>query len=357
MISYIALIMVPFLIYMALLDKRFAAALPRKTVIHSFFAIFLFMLIFRDTSVGIDLVQNKRHFLNYSTTDVLTIIAKAREIGYPLLCRLIGLLTGNFRWIIIACAVISVVPIWVLYKKESDDYLLSLLLFANIGVFAMYFSAMRQVIAMSFMMPCYYFCKNKKAIPFLLTIAVAYLFHQSALVMLALYPLFHLKIRNKWYLLLLIPLIGVCWYFSGPIMMLALQLLGGIYAERYGTTQATGAYAILLLLILLLVYSFVIPDKKKLTREIIGLRNVLILSVFIQAFAGVHTLVMRVNYYFLLLIPITIPKIMSIADARYKQVVKLSKMVMILFFMFYFIYHMYTDADALHIYPYIYMWD
>lgn len=357
MIPYIVLLSVPFLLYLVRLDNRIQKVLSSKWIINSFFLIWLFLLFFRSDKVGTDLSQYKIHFLNYSSMEWSVMIDTSRETGYAVLCKLISLFTDNFRWVMVASAVIAIVPIWIFYKKESEDYLITILLFINIALFAMYFSGLRQSMAMLFVVPCYYFSKEKKIVPFMIMVALAYLFHKSALTLVLFYPAFHLRLKNKWYLLLIIPVIGIIWYYNGPIFSFILQFVGGVYAERYGKITVTGAYAVLLLLIAFLVYAFVIPDKNKLTAEIVGLRNILILSIFVQAFSGVHTLVMRINYYYLLLLPVLVPKIMTIANERYKQVVKLSKMVIILFFFVYFFYSMYTDEDILHIYPYIFMWE
>lgn len=356
MIPYIVLLSVPFLLYLIRLDDRIRRRIASKWVINSFFLIWLFLLFLRSESVGIDLVQYKTHFVNYSSMQLPALISRSRELGYALLCKLLSLFTDNFRWVMIASAAIAIIPVWFFYKKESDDYLISILLFVNIALFPMYFSGLRQSMAMLFVVPCYYFCKKKKIVPFLIMVALAYLFHQSAITLLLLYPVFHLRIKNKWSVLLIIPIVGIAWYYNASIFSFVLQFVGGVYAERYGKITATGAYAVLLLLVVFLIYTFVIPDKDKLTSDVIGLRNVLILSVFLQVFAGVHTVVMRINYYYLLLLPVLIPKIMMVASERYKQVVRLSKVVIVLFFLAYFFYSAYTDEDILQIYPYAFLW-
>jgi len=114
----------------------------------------------------------------------------------------------------------------------------------------------------------------------------------------------------------------------------------------------TGAYAVMLLLIVLLMYSFLIPESSKLDDTTIGLRNLTALSVFLQTFSSVHAIAMRMNYYYLLFIPILIPRIIISGDTKYRTLIKLSIICMVIFFTVYYFYKAYTGSDILEVYPY-----
>ena len=104
------------------------------------------------------------------------------------------------------------------------------------------------------------------------------------------------------------------------------------------------------------VYSYVFVDDEALDQETIGLRNLLLLSVVIQIFAMLHPLSMRMNYYFLIYVPILIPKIAKRCKQRYAMIVKLSVVVMTVFFLSYFVFMIVTDNDDLNIFPYVPFW-
>ena len=87
------------------------------------------------------------------------------------------------------------------------------------------------------------------------------------------------------------------------------------------------------------------------------MRNLLLLSIVLQIFALMHPLSMRMNYYFLIFVPILIPRIASRSKKQFAQIGQLSVIVMSVFFMCYFLYGVITDNDALNIYPYVPFWE
>lgn len=129
------------------------------------------------------------------------------------------------------------------------------------------------------------------------------------------------------------------------------MILGNFRNETIAI-RSTGAYAVTLLLVIILLYTFLIPDQNKLDDDTIGLRNILILSAILQTFSAVNTVAMRLNYYFLLLIPILISKVIRSGNEKYNLLIRLSVVCMTVFFTFYFFYNAYTGSDALHVYPY-----
>jgi hypothetical protein len=106
------------------------------------------------------------------------------------------MLHADFRVLLIAVSLISLIPIWVLYQEEvRNDGFLAIVMFLNIGLFSIYFSALRQVIAVGFGVIAYKFTKEKKLLLFLLMVLVATLFHKSAFILVLMYPLYHAKLK------------------------------------------------------------------------------------------------------------------------------------------------------------------
>ena len=112
----------------------------------------------------------------------------------------------------------------------------------------------------------------------------------------------------------------------------------------------------LILFIIFAVFAYVIPDDSKLDRDTLAMRNYLLLSVFLQMFAPVNTIAMRVNYYYLLFVPCLIPRIMTNHKDGMKQITKLALAVMTIFFFVYYLFNIHFGADTLRIYPYVPFW-
>ncbi len=327
-----------------------------KAIISSFFLVFLLLLVFRSQNVGLDMPSYYWMYNTAGRESWKRIFTQYDEFGYYSFSKLIYLVFGDFQWLVVITSLASLVPIWFLYRNNIDNHMfLAIVIFLNIGLFSIYFSAIRQVIAMAFVVPAYYFTKKKKLILFLLMIVPAFLFHKSAFIIVLMYPVYHIRI--KWYQMLIISalLIPLCIIFRSQLFTFFSNLFSSIYETREITL--TNAISILLLLVIFLVFSFVIPDNSLVDDETKGLRNLLILCCMLQVFSGVDTLVMRMNYYFLLFVPITITRVIDYTSLKNKKLTEVALLAMLVFFTAFYFISAFSGPGSLHIYPYQAFWN
>jgi len=80
----------------------------------------------------------------------------------------------------------------------------------------------------------------------------------------------------------------------------------------------------------------------------------------LQFFASVFGNAMRMNYYFILLIPIAIGKSLNCVKDNYRQVARVGEIVIASFFTVYFLYNIYissiTGISGLDTVPYVPFW-
>ena len=327
-----------------------------RIIIDSFFVVFLLLLFFRSEEVGIDLSVYKWHFTQYPQQTWLELFSRILkgeiEAGYVVIVKVLSFFTNDFRWAIITCASVAVLPIWKMYREEGKLVFLTIVMFINIAPFSIYFSGLKQAMAMAFVAPCYQYCKQKNLRKFLLMVFIAFLFHRSALILLLLYPVYHLRLKKQVHMFYLLPILGVVYIFSKPIFQFLILFTGNYNSEYAAGIQVTGAYAVLLLLAVILVYCFLVPDQENIDDETAGLRNIMVLCVALQIFSGVHSIAMRMNYYFLLFVPLLVPRVIQCGYEKYEKLIRISKICMILFFTIYYFYHAMTDKDILEVYPY-----
>lgn len=324
---------------------------PRRMPTGTFFLLFTLLLMFRGLDCGVDVSNYQRNFLLMSDYTLEQAFAPGREYGYRFMLWFIGQHTDQFQWILILSALLSVLPLYWFYKNEAEMQPLTLVLFMTIAPFNMYFSGIRQAMAMAWAFPAWYCARNKKMVLFLLTVLLAMQFHASAFILLVIYPLYHLRITRRW-LIVVIPMAVMVYRYNDVLF----DVLSVLLWDDYGDATSTGATTVLFLLILFAAYAFVIPDESKLNKEIRGLRNILLCAIFVQCFAPVHTLAMRMNYYFLPFVPILIPKIANRCKAEFRDIRNVSLVVLMIFFMAYFFVRAHTGSDILEIYPYVSMW-
>ena len=358
MIPYFLLVGLPILVW--LISTRYRFTIGKRVLLETstlpmdfFMLIFLLLLALRGLDCGSDTPQYEVNFMAHGKLSYAGILrGYDNERGFILLSRFIYGLGGSFQVFLWVSSSICVLPLWYMYRNESDNYPLTMALFLTVSPFYMYFSGIRQAIAMSLGVFAWYAAKNRKLLYFLLAVFAAMQFHNSAFILVAIYPLYRAKITKRW-LWVVVPFMVFVFVNKLPIFNFLLQFLW----EDFESTPETGATTILILLVIFAVYSYLIPDDAKIDQDVIGLRNILLLSIVIQFFAILHPLSMRMNYYFLPFVPILIPKIAKRSKMRFRQISKLSVVVMTVFFLCYFVNLVVNDIDSLNIYPYIPYWE
>lgn len=353
MLPYYLLFIIPILTYVVESLNRGYQNKARNITISFFFLILIVMLSLRSVECGVDLTNYKHYFDSVYDMTWEEVFNQKMETGYFVFQKLISYLTRDFNVFLAIVALVSLLPIWWFYYKESEFSLLTVVLFMAVAPFSMFFSGLRQSIAMGIGVLAWMCVSRKKIILFIITTLIATTFHQSALVLLFLLPLYYINISKKWIMPVAI-IIAIVFLFSKQIFPIIVSL-----SERYkdnNVIESTGAYGMLALLVIFTIYAYIVPNENKLDKGTIALRNILVFSVCIQCFAPIHSLVMRMNYYFLLFIPILIPKIIKYSEKENIKITSISIYVMLFVFIGFFFYKAYFGADILQIFPYVPYW-
>ena len=355
MLPYYLLIAVPFLASGLLSKIKELSQKRTKIFMFIFFAIFLALVACRDLSIGVDNLNYKYYFEKFASVGWAQCFTSDIEPGYALLCKVVSLFTDNYQVFVAVVAIISIIPVARFYAKETEMPLLTMAFFLGVFPFSMYFSGLRQVVAMAFVFPALKYVENKKLFKFILTVLLATLFHQSSFLILALYPVYHFKITPK-KLMVIVPMLAILLALNKQIFNIGLSILGGKYLDKYGAEQSTGAYTMIILFAIMLIYSFVMVNENDLTDREKSLRNILFLIFAIQCFAPLNTVVMRLNYYFLVLAPVIMSKLAKKSTLKWGDVSRIVSFTICAFFIAYFILKMHTGEDILKIYPYKAFW-
>lgn len=351
MLPYYFLVIIPILVEIFKIKR--SDCRQESASVCTFFIILFLLLSLRSNEVGRDLPVYRDFFFKIAKTawdrNLLTVV---QEPAYYLLNKAVSLFTDNFQWLLVVCALITIIPIAIVYKSEVEDSVWTISLFVFMSTFIMLFSGLRQSIAMALGMLAFQCAKKHRPFRFLLIVTLATLFHRSAFILLVLYPLYHVKITKKW-LFVVIPSFVAIFVFNRSIFSFLTSFLADYYE---GQIKETGAYGMLILLLLLSFYSFVIADEAQIDDSTRGMRNILLLATALQMFAPLHMLAMRMNYYFLLFVPLAIPKIAHRSPSRYYRLVIISKYVMVVFFFAYFFINA-PRANSLDTFPYKFFWE
>ena len=334
--------------------------IDHNLVLPAFFMIFLLILVCRDKSIGRDLLNYEYYFKSISKTSFSKILEYDLGVLYVLLYWIVSRINDSYQFFLAVVALITILPIAAFYCKDRTDSFLKIVLFMNMSTFIMIFSGLRQSIAISLGIIAMKFVREKKLLKFLIIVLVAMGVHHTGFMILMLYPLYHVAFKRK-HLIVIVPSFLVVFAFNKPIFTYVTSVLSMIFGDKYDTDiSSTGAYTILILFVLFSTLCFIVPDESKMDRETLGLRNILLVATFLQCFAPVHTLSMRMNYYFIIFIPVAVSKVLQCAKKDSMDIAWAAKRVLVVFFMCYYLYTAYnscqTGISTLDTYPYIPFW-
>lgn len=320
-----------------------------------FFAVLTLLVMLRHPTVGNDTEGYIYFYRNTAGVPWHLMQWGSLEVGFQLYMKLVSMVSSDPQFFLAVSGLIVSALIYPTYRRLCVDPSLTVVLFCTLSTFVMMFSGIRQMMAVGIGCLAYEFTRRHKLVFFILAAILAMLFHTSAFILFFMYPLYHVRITKK-LLIAVVPILVVIFIFNRPIFSVIGPLLGEMTRFDVVATS-TGAYSMIILFLLFAVFCFLIPDDNLLDDEMIGLRNLLLLSLIIQFFAPLNFLVMRLNYYFIILIPLTLPKMIQYRSVRWNQVAIVGRYVMLIFFLLYFFYNAYTSPINLHVFPYYFFWE
>lgn len=248
-----------------------------------------------------------------------------KDFGFGIMIKTIQLFTQSPQILFIVSAVIINVFIMLFIKENTDFYDLGYFLFIALYFYYSSFNIMRQWIAMSIFLYALKFAYDRKIIKYLLCIAIASIFHKTALLTIPIYFIFQMKINIKNLAILICGLLVVVWQFENIITFIGSVLNMNItkYLLYFDNTTSTGsngyAYVIIVLLLLCII---AFTYKKYIKENEQGKNQILILILAgIISLAGTNSMIFgRLQLYFIPIIIVVIPNILKLIPQRQRRV-------------------------------------
>lgn len=325
-----------------------------KAALALFFILLTVLVMLRHESVGNDTRNYMRFFRDFSAMDWPRVGISDFEPGFSCFNKVVSLFSKQPQFFLAMAGLAVSALIYPTYKRLCVDSSLTIVIFCTMSTFVVMFSGIRQMLAVGIGFVAYEFTRQRKLLLFVLTVALAMSFHTSAFMLVFLYPIYHARITRKW-LYAVVPVLAIVFVFNKPIFSV-LALILEQYTKYDGSIEETGAYTMLVLFVAFAVFAYIIPDESNMDDETVGLRNILLLALAIQIFAPLHTLAMRMNYYFIIFIPLILPKIIACRSERWDQVAVWGRHIMVVFFLAYFFITAY-GGGGLNVFPYHFFWE
>lgn len=224
--------------------------------------------------------------------------------------------------------------------KNSDNPLVSIVIFMGIEFFTLSFTALRQMIAISIILNSYGFIKKNKPIKFILMVLLASLFHKTALMFLIVYALKYISINKKtiiagFSILLIIQLIG----FNAIV-----YIINNIYPYYIPdnlafTTNGMFQAAVILFYLIMGLYLYFKQTDEEDKKKLDLLYIIIFLAFSIQSFTNRIPMIGRLMWYFYIFIIILLPN--QISKVKNQTIQKIAyAMVIILCLLQYILFSM-----------------
>lgn len=283
-----------------------------------FISISLFVVMaLRHYTVGIDIKQYLYRY-NYLTYPLDYSIFSMKEWGFHGLSAIIkNLGIGNQGYIAFISLIIIILHARFFYKY-SPNLFFSYYLYLTIGLFSLSLSGLMQSISIGLILISFDYILKDKPLGYLLCIAVAYTFHESAIWCLPLYLLRNIKInRNRGTILLF--LVAATLIAINPMMKLMKLIVPSQYSA-YLLTENSNPANPLVILVALSITAFCLffmnryDDLDDDTNKLVSLLLIMsLINALINVLSFDISIISRMAFYFvpynLVLIPVVINRI------------------------------------------------
>lgn len=295
-------------------------------------AIMVFLSCVRDENVGADSYTYTEYFSIYSSHTFADNMKWKMEPGYVILNMLIGYISKNVRFFLVAINFIVLIPPMIFIWKRSTAPILSLLIFVVMGNWFSTMGIFRQWCATAILIYGYDCIVKRKLIPFLLSVAFACMFHKTALFYIPLYFLYNHRVSTMTLIASMLFSIGT-WLFRNVIVALM-----NLYVSNELTVHTGQGYTYMVVLWVIII-AFHIFAKHVENEKYTKLNYLAIIySASIQPLALVYGTISRIHIYCWFGLSLTIPSFLETAidqhdDKNYYLAKLVAIMVLLLWFL------------------------
>ena len=323
----IDVIIIIIILGLALLTKILSKSCKQSKIFLniSFMLMFIILILRKPIS---DMSAYLSHFDKVSQLNFSKIFYSRYESLYVLLVKLISIFSTNHRFFIIITSLIGLIGPYHLIKNNSNNYVISILMFLILNLYGYHFFVLRQTLAISILCFSITYIKNKSFFKFFLLVLIATFFHYTSFVFLLAYFICNIKVTMK-YIILFLGADSICFIFRKKILQLIYLIAYDNYLEKEISSQGYPRLFVMLTILIIMILINLFNDRKKNNaKEIITIRkkedttsifyNLLLLSIFFQIIATQASIAVRIANIFIIGLIILVPNI--IETVRNKQI-------------------------------------
>ncbi len=320
------------------------------------------LLMFRHQSMGIDLQWRGSSpdagylpaFDFISKQSFRDVVRNCRsnkiyfEKGFVYYIKIVSLICNNRQFFLGITALISLLPIWWLFDRNSKKPVLSWIIYLALSPFLLLYSALRQGIVIGLAACMYILAEEKKWFWFTVLGAVCYSIHDASVLLFLIYPLVNIKINTRTRAIFILSLAGII-LFKNQIIDLVLRFFPHYaYMFRNENGNAYRFFAVLLLIYIICCFS---TDNSRFQNSYM---NLFFLSIVFQLFGMFSDVAPRGGFFFMNALCVLFPDVLEKIRVRENAIIL--KYSSTLCFVVWGLYCIYSTYWAMA-YPYYWFWE
>lgn len=318
---FICLSLLPLLVSCFFKDVNFDKKQKKSFLIITGIALILFLGL-RNKYLGSTDTYNYYSFFEYALTrhNWSSFYPHSDfEIGFQMFVWLLSRVTSNAQILLLVTAFIYIASLMRYIYHNSDDVVLSVVMYITLGLMFFEMQGMRQSVAISICLISYEFLKKNKLVLFVLCVIFACTFHKTAIVFLVLW-LFRKYTLTPKHLLIFTLLGGGVLVFCNTII----EYANSIFDMNYGTAVEGGGLVATSIYILTIIFVYVFVPRDKIDKEFSLAFYMMLLGFVAYIVRYIGALASeRISFYFMFAQLTVLPNaICSVNDEKEKPVIK-----------------------------------
>ena len=189
-------------------------------------------------------LQQYKSFKDYYDLNLSQYDFLSSEAGYYFVMWFFGHFLKDGQWAIVISSLFITFATCRFIYRNSANVPLSLTIYVCLGLFTFNMNGMRQAMAMSVCLFAYEFARDRKLVPFILTVVIAMLFHKTAMCFLPMFIVPRLKNNVLSWFIYVVGLV-LCLLYIDQIITGYYELSGEDYSDNEIATGG-GLFVILL---------------------------------------------------------------------------------------------------------------
>lgn len=320
----------------------------KRRIYYCFVIAFLFFLVaaLRGVDVGVDVgTYSYVLYPNISKLAWKDVLSYPTDHGFAVLVKILSFFSRDPQILLAVVGFFFAFSVAYCIYNLSVDYACSFLLLIPLLYFATSLSALRQTVALSFVLLGYVYTSRRQLARFMISVVLGTSFHVSAFFALPVYLLYSIKPTQKIRLLCL-----ACFLFVYPFRRIILNFFLSFFYSDYSAyaVEAGTQITLILYICIWILYIILVDNLKPYSFEL-----PFVVGILIQSFVPLNPNIFRLALYYQMTSLFLVPQILhSKKMDNGARIVAWIGFAIIMFVMYFFF-----TAGAADTLPYLFFWE